>query len=97
MDVGVADEACAPSVEELRDAGQPPVQLDEPRVAREVDPLPVLAQVALGPVGRAPDRLVRGLEQRERLAEAVRCRVAHDHAAHGRRWCRADGCGRPYC
>src|SRR6185503_10327325 len=96
MHVRVADEARALAVEELRDARQPPVELDEPRVAVEVDPLPVLAQVALGPVRIAPDRLVGCLQERERLGQAVGRGARHDHAPQPRSTRPAERCGPPY-
>src|SRR5688572_31651430 len=51
MDVGVSDEPALPPLEEVRDARQPAVDADEPRVLLEVESVPVLSELALGPVG----------------------------------------------
>ena len=97
MHVRVADEPPALPVEQVSDSREPAVELDEPRVPVEVEALPVLAQLARGPVGRPPDGGVRRLEQRERLGEALVGRSRDDHRAHPRRALRRAWCGRPYC
>ncbi len=78
------------AVEQMRDARDPPVELDEPRVAVEVEPVPLLAELVRGPVGVAVDGDVRGAEKRERLVEPRRvwgarraCRAAYERAAAG--------------
>ena len=73
MNVRVADEPALPPLEEVRDARQPAVDADEPRVLLEVETVPVLTELALGPVRVAVDGDVGCLEQRQRLVEPVRC------------------------
>jgi L-amino acid N-acyltransferase YncA len=77
--VGVADEAPAPTVEQVGDAGEPTVELHEPRVAREVELLPFLLELVGRPVRVAVDGDVRVAEQSECLAEAIRSRATDLH------------------
>ena len=90
MDVAVGENARRCD-RDVRDARDPPVELAEPRVALEIDPLPLLPQLRLGPVGVAADRLVAGLHEREHLVEVGRGSGRHDHAAHRRSVCAPHG------
>ena len=62
VDVAVPDETAARAVCEMRDAREPAVELDEPGVVREVELVPLVTELALGPVGVAVDGDVRRLE-----------------------------------
>jgi L-amino acid N-acyltransferase YncA len=77
--VRVADEAPAAAVEQVGDAGQPTVELDEPRIALEVEVLPFFLELVTRPVGVAVDGDVRVAEQGERLVEAFRSRAGDLH------------------
>ena len=96
MDVAVPDEAASLAVEQVRHACDPPVELDEPRVALEVEPVPLVPEVARGPVGVAVHGDVRGAENVERLVEAVGCRAQDTHRAHPTHGRDVSGCGQPY-
>ena len=58
MDVPVADEPPSPPFEQMRDPGEATVELDQPRVALEIEPVPLVAQLVRGPVGDVEDGLV---------------------------------------
>ena len=89
MNVRVADEPALPPLEEVRDARQPAVDAYEPRVLLEVESVPVLTELALGPVGVAVDGDVGCLEQRQRLVEPLRCGAFDLHGADRRTAARA--------
>ena len=67
MNVRVANEPAVPPLEEVRDARQPAVDADEPRVLLQVEPVPPLPELALGPVGVAIDGDVGRPQRRQGL------------------------------
>ena len=57
----------------------------EPRVVREIELVPLVAELGLGPVGVAVDGDVRRLEHGEHLVEPLWCGPCHLHERHARR------------
>src|SRR3954452_10944235 len=81
VDVAVRQEPSPGSHLEIGVAGHAPVKLDDPRVAFEVEALPVLGEIAERPVRAAPRRGVVRTHHADHVLDLLRPRWADDHVA----------------
>src|SRR4029079_15701035 len=77
-------------VEEMGDPGDPAVDLDQPGVSFDVEPVPLLAELGRGPVRGAVDGDLECLEDCQRIVEAVRAGAYDVHRGSVRAGDRAD-------
>jgi hypothetical protein len=75
--VGVGEEPAAVLVVARAVADRLAVGRDQPRVAREIEVVPLVAQALLGPVALAEHGDLRRLEQREHVGQVVPGRRPH--------------------
>ena len=72
VDVSVGDDPAVADLREMHHSGERVAVDCEPGVLLEVEALPLLPQLLLGPVGIAIDRVVAGLHERESRCEVFR-------------------------